>query len=174
MEFVVTVPNLINTICIAAGIGICGLNLLQISFSKQIRADVRRYFQVFFALLLTYITTHLARQLMDGMPGAGICVALYAVTFCELLVAGLMAAMMSLLVTRYAFEGNPNQRIERVLLGLVGLHVLLLVADLFGHFVFYFDANNVYARGPLYILSNLCPLSMLIINTLLLIRHKDS
>ena len=98
MIFSVTTVNLINMLFIAAGIGICGLCFLQITSSVHLRKEVRRYFQIFLMLLLLYISSHLARQLMDGLPGAGVRAALYIVTFIEVLAAGFMAHMMSMLV----------------------------------------------------------------------------
>ena len=98
MIFSVSTVNLINALFIAAGIGVCGLCFLQITASGHLRKEVRRYFQVFFLLILLYISTHLARQLMDGIAGTGVRAALYIVTFIEVLAAGFMAHMMSMLV----------------------------------------------------------------------------
>ena len=56
MIFSVSVFNLINLIFIAAGIGICGLSLLQINASSHLRKEVRRYFQVFFSVIILYIS----------------------------------------------------------------------------------------------------------------------
>ena len=95
MIFSVSVFNLINLIFIAAGIGICGLSLLQINASSHLRKEVRRYFQVFFSVIILYISAHLARQLMDGIPGSGVRIALYIVTFTEMIAAGFMSYMMS-------------------------------------------------------------------------------
>ena len=174
MQFTISVQDLINTICIAAGIGICGLNFLQISSAKNVREDIRHYFQAFFTLLLLYITSHLARQYMDGLPGGGVGLALGVVTLVEMLAAGVMTFMMSLLMAGFAYEGKPPKRLALLLNGLVLLHALIVVANLFGGFVYFFDAANVYHRGPAYLLSNLCPLAMLIINMVLLSRHPDS
>lgn len=91
MAFSVTPVNLNNLLFIAAGIGICGLCFLQITASIHLRREVRRYFQAFFLLILLYISTHLTRQLMDGLPGFGVRLALYIVTFVEVLSAGFMA-----------------------------------------------------------------------------------
>lgn len=172
--FVMSPENLINFFFIAAGIGICGLSFLQITSSTHLRKDLRRFFQVFFLLIIVYISTHLARQLMDGFPGAGIRAALQAVTFVEVLAAGFMAFTMSLLVVAATGVEKNKQRILRALLVLLGIHVALLVADLFGHFIYYFDANNSYHRAPLYLLSNLCPLAMLVNNGILLVRYRDN
>ena len=174
MKFTVTVPNLINLIGIAMGIGICGLNLLQVTISAHLRKDVKRYFQAFFTLILLYITTHLARQLMDGLPGSGVRLALHMVTFVEMLTAALMTFMMALLVLSIARRNNPIRNLGRLLLVLVGVHTALLIANCFAHLIFYFDAENVYHRAPLYLLSNLCPLLMMIVSMVLLIRFPLS
>ena len=174
MIFRVTVPNLINLIGIAIGIGICGLNLVQVTSSTTLRKDVKRYFQAFFTLILLYITTHLARQLMDGLPGGGVRAALHIVTFVEVLSAVLMSFMMAILELTIVRRDRPVRGLGRVIVSLVGVHLVILIANCFGHFIFYYDADNVYHRAPLYLLSNLCPLGLLVISMILLIRCPQS
>lgn len=175
MMFNVSTANLINTLFIAAGIGICVLCFLQITSSVHIRKMVRRYFQFFFALILIYISTHLARQLMDGIAGNGISVALYIITFVEMLSAGMMAHLMSLLVLTVA-KGN-DKSIKGWVIALYAVllaHLVILVVAWPLDLVYYFDANNVYNRGSLYLLSNLCPVIMLGLNAYLLIRYRKN
>ena len=171
MVFSMTPVDLINLLFIAAGIGICGLCFLQITASVHLRREIRRYFQAFFLLIFSYITTHLARQLMDGLPGGGVRVALYAVTFLEILAAGLMAHMMSMLVLTASRVGSAAKPITVALFILLGVHAALLIVGSFCDLIYYFDANNSYHRAPGYILSNLCPLVMLVIDVALLIRY---
>ncbi|MBQ3824106.1 MAG: hypothetical protein II808_02735, partial [Clostridia bacterium] len=57
-----TVPELINVLLIAGGIGVCGLCFMQITSSLHLRKEVRRYFQVFFVLIVFYVTAHLVRR----------------------------------------------------------------------------------------------------------------
>ena len=169
MIFSVTTVNLINMLFIAAGIGICGLCFLQITSSVHLRKEVRRYFQVFFLLLITYISAHLARQLMDGLPGAGVRSALYIVTFLEMLAAGFMAHMMSMLVLSVS-KTRFQKPLLIALAVLLGLHTALLIVGWCFDLVYYFDESNVYHRGSLYVLSNLCPLIMLVVDVVLLLR----
>ena len=68
MIFSISLVNFINLICIAAGIGVCSLCTVQITASTHLRKEVRRYFQFFFLLIILYISAHLARQFMDGLP----------------------------------------------------------------------------------------------------------
>ena len=166
--------NLINCLFIAAGFGICGLCFLQITASVHLRREVRRYFQIFFALILIYSSTHLARQLMDGLPGQGVRTALNAVTFAEMLAAGCMAHMMSLLVLTVTKPGERARALTGALFALLGLHLALLIAGAFGGWIYYFDGGNAYHRGPAYLLSNLAPLAMLVIDVALLLRYGKS
>ena len=55
MLFAVTIQDLINIIFIAVGIGVCALCLLQITVSNHLRKEIKRYFQVFFVLIILYI-----------------------------------------------------------------------------------------------------------------------
>ena len=172
MAFNVSVVDLINILFIAAGIGICGLCFLQITSSIHLRKEVRVYFQFFFALIIIYISSHLARELMDGLPGDGVRTALYAVTFVEMLAAGFMAYMMSLLVFSVSKVKKLSKAINITLLALFCLHTVLLIVGNFLDFVYYFDADNAYHRGPGYLLSNLAPFIMLMIDMALMIVSR--
>jgi serine phosphatase RsbU (regulator of sigma subunit) len=171
--FSVSLANFINTLIIAVGIGVCGLCIMQISSAMHLQKEIRRYFQIFFSLIILYITAHLARQYMDGLPGQGIRVALYIVTFLEVAAAGFMAHMMSVLVLSVTRPEKIARPIFKILNGLLGLHIFILAIGTFSDLIYTFDASNVYHRGPGYLLSNLCPLVMLLINVYLLIRCRD-
>ncbi len=174
MIFNVSVANLINLIFIAAGIGVCGLCFLQITSSSHLRREVRRYFQIFFALITVYISAHLARQLMDGIAGGGVRFALNTVTFLEMTAAGFMAYMMSMLILTVSKPEKFKKQLEVLLLAVLCVHVVLMAADRFGNFIFYFDDLNVYHRGTLYLLSNLCPVIMLVTDIVLLIKYRKN
>lgn len=174
MIFSMSTANLINTLFIAAGIGVCGLCFLQITASIHIRKDVRRYFQIFFILIILYIAAHLARQLMDGILGNGVRIALYSVTFLEVFAAGFMAFMMSILVAAVAKTENKAKSIGITFLLLLIVHFILLCVSSPFDFIYHFDENNVYNRASGYLLSNLCPVVMLVIDMVLLIRYRKN
>ena len=172
MAFQLSSVDLINILLIAGGIGVCGLCLLQITASIHLRKIVRQYFQIFFIMILTYISTHLARELMNGRPGGGIRTALYTVTFFEILTAGLMAHMISMLVLSVVKPETKTQKpLFLALTGLLALHVVLQIIGCFTDLIYSFDAANVYCRGRGYFLSNLGPLAMLVVDVVLLLRH---
>ena len=122
MGLSISTVDLINILIVAAGIGVCGMCQLQVSASIHLQKLVRRYFQIFFLLIILYISTLLARQLMDGQPGAGIRAALYAVTFAEVLAAGLMAHMLSMLILSVAKPDRGAKTMFLPLLVLLCLH----------------------------------------------------
>ena len=171
MIFQLSTVDLINFIIIAAGIGVYALCFLHISVSANLRKEVRRSFEIIFLVLLLYITTHLARELMDGIPGAGVRTALYAVTLVEMISAGVLSFLMGLLVLIVARPGRGRKRLETVLTVLICAHAALLIAGQFSGLIFFFDAGNVYHRGAGYLLSNLSPFAMLVINIALLLRY---
>ncbi len=173
MTFEMTTVNTINFFFIAAGVGICGLCFLLITGSRHLEKDVRTYFQIFFLSILVYIITHLMRQMMDGIPGAGVRTALYTVTLVEILAAGFMAFLMSMLILSAAQPTRSERAMRIVLLVLLLGHAVILLAGQPFDLIYHFDANNVYGRSSLYLLSNLAPLIMLLIDIVLLIRYRD-
>lgn len=170
----VSATELINALFIAGGIGVCGLCLLQITASHHIRKEIRNYFQLFFLLIIIYISAHLARQIMDGIIGGGVRVALYIVTFAEIAAAGFMAYMMSMLVAFVARPQAKNRRIEKLLFALFISHIVLLIVSWPLNLIYYFDEANVYNRADGYLLSNLCPIIMLAIDITLLMRFRKN
>ena len=170
----ITTANLINILFIAAGIGVCGLCFLHITSAVNLRKEVRRYFQAFFSLITLYISAHLARQLMEGLAGDGIKVALYAVTFVEMLAAGIMAFLISMLVLSVARPNHQSKGIAIFLLTLLIVHVILLIVDRFTNIIFYFDDGNIYYRGALYLLSNVAPFVMLVFDIVLLVKYRKN
>lgn len=174
MIFNVSTVNLINTLFISAGIGVCSLCLMQITASIHIRKDVRRYFQLFFSLILLYISTHLARQFMDGVSGEAVRVIQYIVTFVEITSAGVTTFLMSVLIAEVASPDKKLKAVEYFFLALAICHVLALAVSAPFDFIYYFDRENVYHRGTGYLLSNLCPVIMLVTDTVLLIKYRKN
>ncbi|MBP5289473.1 MAG: SpoIIE family protein phosphatase [Clostridia bacterium] len=174
MTFHFTPSDLINVLFISGGIGICLLYFLLISASAHLRKEVRRYFQVFFSLILLYISAHLARQIMDGIPGAAVRTWLYIVTFLEIIAAGFMTHILALLVIVVCrLERKRSLSLVAVSYSILMIHVILLIVGWPLDLIYYFDAGNVYHRGAGYLLSNLCPLLLLLFNSILLLRHRE-
>jgi len=171
--FSITTGNLINIIIIAAGIGICGMNILQVSTGARLSKEATRYFQLFFGMVLLYIGSHLARQLMEGTPGQGIRVALITVTLLEFLASGMMAYLFSMLTLYVAKPERHRITFQRLFLGTLILYALLMIVSQFTDLCYYFDSTNTYRRASGYLFSNLAHIVMLCIDVFLLIRWRD-
>ena len=171
--FNVTIGNMLNIIIIAAGIGICGMNILQVSTGARLSKEATRYFQLFFGMVLLYIGSHLARQLMEGIPGQGIRVALIIVTLLEFLASGMMAYLFSMLTLYVAYPERHRKTFQRLFLGTLILYTLLMIVSQFTDLCYYFDSTNTYRRSPAYLLSNLAHIVMLCIDVYLLIRWRN-
>ena len=174
MNFNLNHIGLINVLFIAIGIGICLLCILQMVSYKHLRKEVRVYFTTFFSMIIVYITSHLVRELMNGLPGEGARAALYIVTFIEILAAGVMAHMMSLLILSIAKRTTKSKVWDIILYSLLIAHLIILIVGWPFDLIYTFDANNLYARGNFYLLSNLCPVIMMVMCMVLLIKyHKN-
>ncbi|MBR0413668.1 MAG: serine/threonine-protein phosphatase [Clostridia bacterium] len=173
MVFQMSFGNLINVIAIAIGTGICALNIFQISAGDWLRKEIKRYFQIFFSSVIVYILMHLVRQLLDGVSGSGVRIALYTTTFLEFLASGFMVYLISLLIT-FAADAKHKKGIGKVLLAVFILQCVLLIAAQFGKFYYDFDAQNTYHRSNLYLLSNLAHVVMMCIDIFILIRYRKN
>ena len=171
MIFQLSAVNLINTIIIAAGIGVCGMCFLHITTSVNLPRSFRRHFQIIFLLIAFNMSTHLARQLMDGMPGDGIRIALHILPVFEILAACGVTYMISLLLLAVTNPDKTKKPLEIVLHILLILHAVLMISGSFTTYFYFIDADNLYRRGPGYLISNLIPLAMLVFDVVLLIRH---
>ena len=172
--FSVSPGNMFNIFVIAAGIGICGMNILQVSSGARLPKEVTRYFQLFFSMVMLYISSHLARQLMEGMPGQNIRIALIVVTLLEFLSSGMMAFLFSVLTLHVANPDRHRKTFMWLFLGILIAHTVLMIASQFTDLCYYFDSENVYHRSSGYLLSNLAHILMLGIDVFLLLRWRKN
>ena len=173
MNIDLSFANLLNIIFIAAGIGICSMSIMQVGSGIHIRKEVKGYFQIFFTLINIYISMHLIRMLLEGHSGEWFSIGIRAVTFTEFLVSGLMIYMLSLLIIFISSSGKTGKILNYVFLGILMIHSIGLVVNLFTGFYYYFDELNVYHRANGYSLSNVMHIIMLVQNAFLLIKYRN-
>ena len=173
MDVNMTWGNFINVIIIAVGIGVCGLSVMQVSSGIHIRSEVKRYFQLFFSLIIIYISMHLTRQMMDGQSGKVIHIAIMTVTFIEFLVSGFMVYMISMLILFVTDPPEHKKAVAQYYMVVLIIHVVLLIISQFTDLFYYFDSVNTYHRSGGYILSNLSSILLLVSNMVLLLRYRN-
>ena len=173
LAFSVSFGNMINIIIIAAGIGVCGMIFLLVSSGARLRKEVTQYFRLFFGIVILYIGSHLARQLLEGQPGQVVHYAIYGVTLLEFLASGAMAFLFSQLTLFIASPDRERRFFSALFTGTLVLYALLMFVSQFTDLCYYFDDDNLYHRAPLYLLSNLAHIVMLGGDIYLLIRYRD-
>ncbi|MBE6529516.1 MAG: hypothetical protein E7680_02795 [Ruminococcaceae bacterium] len=172
VDFILS-AHLVNALFTAGGIGICSLCFMHITSSVHLRKEVRRYFQFFFLLILFYISTHLARELLNGRAGEGARIALYIITFAEFLSAGFMAHTMSILVLAVAqLKKKATIRAAILLYAFLFIHIVILIACAPNGLIYQFNDENRYVAGKLIFLSYVCPVNMLITDAVLLFMGR--
>ena len=173
MVFEISLANLINIIMISTGIGVSILFVLQIR-KAPIRPEVRIYFIYFLQILTLYLAMHLSRQLMEGQASAAVSIVIRIVTFIEFAASGFLSLMLVSMILYIAMPDSGEKTMYyRVLLGLTCINTIALLISAFTDLFYTFDAMNVYHRTPVYFLSNLCPLLMLVQGMYLLTRYSD-
>lgn len=169
-----SVAGIINVIFVAVGLGICSVSVIQVGSGMHIRKEVKGYLQLFFTMINVYLFMYLFRILLEGHPGTIIKVLIHIVTFNEMVVSGVMIYLFSILVL---FVSSPSEKVmkmvNRILLVLVGLHVLAMVIDQFTDFFYSFDDANIFHRERGYLVSFLMHLMMLCQNVFLLIKYRE-
>ena len=168
----ISFANLINALMIAAGIGVSALCIVQIG-KAPVNKQVRKYFVFFLWMIIVYITMHLVRQMLEGRAGDGFRVAIMIVTFIEFFVSGLMTFLLSQMILFIAAPKKSAKTISIILFSLLAVHTVMLIISQFTDIYYYFDSENNYNRSPLYLLSNLTPVLMMVQDVYLLIRFRD-
>ena len=173
MNFELSASNIINIMFISAGIGVCGLSLIHVSSGMHIRKEAKKYFQVFFSLIIIYICMHLTRMMMDGRTELGVYTGIRIITFIEFLVSGFMIYLLSLLILYIAKPGKFGVTINRVLFIILLIHTVALLISQFTNFYYYFDEMNSYHRSRGYAMSNIMHILMLCQNIFLILKYRD-
>ena len=173
MEFTISIVDLINILIITIGIGVCGMCFLHITTSESLKQEkvFRRYFQLIFIFLTLTITAHLVRLVLDGQPGQEMHLFLTIIPCLEGIFVSTVPYMMALLLLSIT-RSKYKTRIE------IGLHIVLFLQVTFSIYSgirglsYFFDEQNIYHRGPLYLLANLGPALLIVVCMVLLFCYR--
>ena len=172
MIFHISTVNLINTIMISIGLGVCGMCFMHITTSVNLPRIFRRYFQLIFMILLPlYMTSHLARRLMEGLPGSGVRAVLCILPPIEFLMAGFLSYTISILLLSVTKPAKSLKLFKTTMLVLLLLNIALIIYGSLSKVYYYFDESNYYQRGSGYLLASAVPFVVLVIDIVILIRY---
>ena len=167
-----SIVNAVNLFMIAAGFGICLLSIIQIS-KAPIEKQVKGYFIVFLWIVIIYIMMNLTRIMLEGHMEAGIEIAIRTATFIDFLMSGVLVFLLSVMIIYTALPGKGSRSIMIALLLILAVHTVMLVISSYTDLYYYIDANNHYHRSKLYILSNICPMLMMMQDAYFLVKFRD-
>ena len=172
MLFHISLVDLINIVLIAAGMSISCMCFLHVKVSPSLgNTKFRRCFLTIFSLLFLYILIHLFREILEGLPGKATRYVLEIIPLLETITVSILPYTMSQLLMSVTGTDITGKWLKKLMLILLVVQfVLLLAGSPFGLF-YYYDQNNIYHRSPGYIISNIIPFLMMIINMILLVWH---
>ena len=172
MVFQVSLVNLINLVIIVTGMSISCMCFLHIKASLNlVNKQFRHSFLIIFSLLFLYIRIHLFRHILDGIPGTGVRYALEIIPFFEIITVSIMPYTMNLLLMSVTGTDKTGSWLKTLMKIMLAVHMVLLLAGCLSGLFYYYDENNIYHRSSGYIICNIIPFLMMIINMILLVWH---
>ena len=158
----------INFAISVAGLVVCILGLIMAITGSAPEKRTKRYFVTFFSLLIAYVAANLLSQIEGGRNGMKL----------FLFLESAFSSILTLLLTVFLLFQSGENRWQRsvwfrVAVGLWVVYMALLVYTQFSTMIYYYDAQGVYYRGPLYPLLLVPPVCIMALNLLLLWRRRN-
>lgn len=160
------------------GVACAGLTISVLGFSLTMLQSYmdktsRRYFRVFFALLIAYIFSDLISQASLYYHDADYAALSRIAVFSE----SLFSSMLMPLLIWYLFHcaGKSPQK-NPFLYGTITLftfYVMLLIATQFTTDIYYITDDNIYHRGPWYPVLLLPPALLMLLNIIALLKYQS-
>ena len=155
-----------------AGLVICIMGLSQTSISHALEKSAREWFLALFSTLTAYIAFNLIGQLTDRVTGS-----FAVVTQIALFLESVVSSRLTVMLTGFLLHQSGRRDWRRsglytFVMAIWFVYVILLVYTQFSTTIYYFDAQNVYHRGPLYPLLLVPPVLIMLANLIALWRRR--
>ena len=163
--------SLVNLSITLAGVFLCLLGIFQVRMIFRSNPRVSRYFTLFFAFLLVFALSNMIGQLLRGVPGGTARAILTVSNFLELTTS----CLLTYIAARYylsLLDPDKKRKALRITFAAMFLtHVLLVTVSQFTGLLYIIDESNVYHRTAGYPLAYIMPVSILVLNAVLLRRE---
>ena len=160
--------NMANFAIVVSGFVISLLGLLLALFIRQAGQETRRFFLVFFLLLVGYAGSAVLCELSRTALLSQIAL------FLDSLFSSLLMPSITLYFVRCTGKDWRRSPLFMTALGLWAVYFVLLVVTQFTTWIYYYTPDNVYHRGPWYPLLLFPPVLLMGINLLGLYRHRTA
>ncbi|KAF0224253.1 MAG: diguanylate cyclase [Erysipelotrichaceae bacterium] len=129
------------------------------------------YFSIITITLLSLIFDSLAR--LDGQPNTILPILNHVGNFTIFLVSPILPSIWILYIHDEIFhDGTMTKRLVMPLFLVFGINAIFLIISQFTHWYYFIDAQNIYQRGPFFIISALFTILLMLFAFLMIIKNK--
>lgn len=165
--------KLLNLIIESSGIVLCAMAIFLILAGPQIDQKIRRYFLCYFGGCIGLSLANITGLLLRGLPGRTWRTVLYISNFTEFLIPAFLAYIITCYLLSILDSANEMQRMRRGILLLLFLHTILLVISQFTGLYYIIGPDNLYHRQPLFPLSFIYTILILLNDLVMLLKHRE-
>ena len=160
-----------------AGMAIALLGLIQSFTSRKIEGWNRRFFIFLFLIMNLYIGSEMVYSISTAMGIQGNVRVSQTAMFFQSFFSSLLMQMMALLLRHFIWDNSSDRHGKHIYIHTVGLlwsiYVGILSMTLFNDRIYYFTPDNVYHRGPYYVLLMVPPMIIMTIIFIELLKRKN-
>ncbi|MCR5136314.1 MAG: histidine kinase [Oscillospiraceae bacterium] len=126
------------------------INMISVLVGRSMDQWSRRFFGIFFGLLLLYTFSNYVSVLWEILPEPHFTLRIKYSLYFESLLSGMMIPLLTVYLLRCTGEDLRRSRVFLVILALFVLYFALLTVTQFTRFIYYFTPDQVYHRGAWY------------------------
>ena len=134
----------------------------------------RKFYKVFFPILIAYIASDIVEQISFYFLGEDFWILTKTGIFLESFFSSLLVLLLTVQILHYAGEPVKKNLVFRLEAIILGIYLALLIVTQFTDKIYTVTEENVYSRGPLYFLLLIPPALMTIINIIYIILKRDT
>ena len=137
------------------------------------RLQMSRVFRLFILSNIGFMITDVLTKIFGGhMEWYRFFIARISI-FSHFIFGSLLLASMTMYMISYiSIEEKVSRKMSALVYSICGLSLLLIVVSQFNNMYYYFDENNIYRRGPLWLVSQIIPLIALFTNLIIIILYR--
>ncbi|SMC34860.1 Histidine kinase [Oscillospiraceae bacterium] len=174
----ISLTSAINISISVSGLAIALLGLILAFSIRKMEGWNRRFFIYLFLIMHVYIGSVLVYSVSSALGTSGNVVVSEAAMFMQSFSSAMLMQMMALLLRHFIWDNSSRSGKKHLYIHIIGtlwfIYVAILSMTLFNDRIYYFTPDNVYHRGPYYIVLMIPPMiSMSLIFIALLRRRKD-
>ena len=162
----------VNLMIVGGGLISALLGIIITVSISYIDKNSRRFFVVFFMILLIYVSSDLLSEFSLAVLGPGGQFVSRAAMFAESLFSSLLMPLLTLYILQCAKEDYRKSLAFYAVCSFLVIYVVLLIVTQFTVAIYYITDDNVYHRGGLYPILLVPPVVMMLINCIALYKRR--